>query len=136
MNYPVWAERAAYEWAAGRWQRHIALELGLPLPAVSRAISIFMMAVYPDLATDQEIYGGAACWIPASGEERRQLLRKHFGLPESEAIPRGPRPRRPQHKPPGGRIVDPDERFAARDVWLTYSLGPDGFAFMEPVRQE
>jgi len=145
MTAPVWAGWAAYQWATGRAQRYIARDLGLSLGTTCAGISRFVTDAYPELANGEEIYGGAARRLNVYGDDRKELVRRYFSChlaPERPILARTTAedpPRANRWGPFGrdrrlGRVFDPDEWHAPRDVWLTYLPSPDPrFDNMVPV---
>ncbi|HYJ44046.1 MAG TPA: hypothetical protein VEW06_06280 [Xanthobacteraceae bacterium] len=120
MTPDQWAEWAAYQWIViGRTQRSIARDLGYATSAtVCTAISQFLTAAFPN--EDEDNLGGN--WKP--------LARRYFN---GRAEPTAPRTVAfAAALENAGRVFDPDEKTAPRDVWLTYRPGP-GFDFMEPA---
>jgi hypothetical protein len=131
---------AAYEWATGgRKQRYIGRDLGFPdasaTSAVCTLIAEFLAGIHPELLQPRT-YPGRHPNFGIYHIGRQELIRQHFG----DCAP--PRPDWVRERPtsfwfPGNRkalqrVRDPDERWAARDVWLSWSAGP-GFDWMEAV---
>jgi hypothetical protein len=130
---------AAYQWGVkGRKQRLIGQDLGFSeagaASAANTLIVEFLAAIHPERVVRE--YAGRPTLGIYRPADRQELLRKHFG----DRAP--PRPDWVKEPPPSvwlparrralQRVRDPDERWAARGVWLSYSAGP-GFDWMEPV---
>lgn len=121
-DYPAWAEWAAWQWAvAGRFQKYIARDLGCPSGAVCVGITRFLAATYPELAVGELIYGETIRRLNTAGWGHRELAQRHFvgrlePAPPADLTARGD----PFVRRRAGRVCDPDERHAPRDVWLEF----------------
>ena len=146
---PVWAEWAAYQWAVvGRKQWRIGDDLNRSSASICSGIARLLAAAYPQYVDGELQHGRANRCLTVDGERRRDLARESFAkrrappqpaaiephLNLSQAVQRARREQALKAMSHGaGRVFDPDEATAPRDVWMTYRPGP-GFDFMEPVR--